>query len=116
MKREQKLRNLILDKYPSLRQFAIEADIPYSTLMTLLYRDIGGFKPSPYSLYESACTLNDTWGFSYYDKNRKSPEQLAKNKSHLNFLGINYLLNIGPDPLGRIPVEAKELLININKY
>ena len=42
MNREQKLRNLILDRYPSLRQFAIEADIPYSTLMTLLSRDIGG--------------------------------------------------------------------------
>ena len=26
----------------SLRQFAKEADIPYSTLMTLLARDIGG--------------------------------------------------------------------------
>lgn len=42
MSREQKLRNLILDKYTSLRQFAIEADIPYSTLMTILSRDIGG--------------------------------------------------------------------------
>lgn len=42
MNREQKLRYLILDRYPSLRQFAIEADIPYSTLMTLLSRDIGG--------------------------------------------------------------------------
>ena len=42
MSREQKLRNLILDRYTSLRQFAIEADIPYSTLMTLLSRDIGG--------------------------------------------------------------------------
>lgn len=42
MNREQKLRSLILDKYISLRQFAIEAEIPYSTLMTLLSRDIGG--------------------------------------------------------------------------
>lgn len=42
MNREQKLRNLILDRYTSLRQFAIDADIPYSTLMTLLSRDIGG--------------------------------------------------------------------------
>lgn len=42
MSREQKLRNLILDRYPSLRQFAIETDIPYSTLMTLLSRDVGG--------------------------------------------------------------------------
>ena len=42
MNREQVLRNLILDRYTSLRQFAIETDIPYSTLMTLLSRDIGG--------------------------------------------------------------------------
>ena len=42
MNRELKLRNLILNRYPSLRQFAIECDIPYSTLMTLLSRDIGG--------------------------------------------------------------------------
>lgn len=42
MTREQTLRNQILDQYPSLRQFALEADIPYSTLMTLLSRDVGG--------------------------------------------------------------------------
>ena len=42
MSRERILRNLILDRYVSLRQFAKEADIPYSTLMTLLARDIGG--------------------------------------------------------------------------
>lgn len=42
MSRETKLRNLILDRYTSLRQFAIVTDIPYSTLMTLLSRDIGG--------------------------------------------------------------------------
>ena len=40
--REDRLRNLILDKYLSLRQFSIEADIPYSSLMTLLTRGIGG--------------------------------------------------------------------------
>ena len=42
MTREQRLRNLILDRYDSLRQFAIEADIPYSSLMTVLSRGIGG--------------------------------------------------------------------------
>ena len=42
MNREQHLRHLILDHYVSLRQFAIAADIPYSTLMTLLSRGIGG--------------------------------------------------------------------------
>lgn len=42
MNREQQLRNRILDRYISLRKFAQEADIPYSSLMTLLTRGIGG--------------------------------------------------------------------------
>lgn len=42
MKREERLRNLILDRYVSLRQFSLETDIPYSTLMTMLSRGIGG--------------------------------------------------------------------------
>ena len=42
MNRELKLRNLILDRYTSLRQFANDAGIPYSTLMTLLSRGVGG--------------------------------------------------------------------------
>ena len=42
MSRELHLRNLILDNYPSLRQFALEADIPYSSLMTILSRGVGG--------------------------------------------------------------------------
>ena len=39
--REQKLRNRILDQYASLRQFALAADIPYSSVLTLLSRGIG---------------------------------------------------------------------------
>ncbi|MBQ8210143.1 MAG: hypothetical protein IJZ35_06150 [Clostridia bacterium] len=42
MNRELRLRNAILDNYKSLREFAIKADIPYSTLMTILSRNIGG--------------------------------------------------------------------------
>jgi DNA-binding Xre family transcriptional regulator len=40
--REWQLRKLILERYPSLRQFALEAGIPYSTLLTLLNRGVGG--------------------------------------------------------------------------
>ena len=53
MNREQMLRNLILDKYTSLRQFSIEADIPYSTLMTLLSRGVGG---ASFDLVMSICS------------------------------------------------------------
>lgn len=41
-KREQLLRNRILDNYTSLRQFAIQNDIPYSSVLTMLERGIGG--------------------------------------------------------------------------
>lgn len=42
LNREQHLRNRILDQYESLRRFALQADIPYSSVMTLLTRGIGG--------------------------------------------------------------------------
>ena len=72
--------------------------------------DIGGFKPSPWGLYETAATLNDSWGYCRWDHNWKSPERVAEIRNHLNSLGINYLLNVGPDGLGRIPVASQEIL------
>lgn len=65
MNREQKLRNLILDRYPSLRQFAIEADIPYSTLMTLLSRDIGG---ASFDVIIRICKQLDVDPMEFYDE------------------------------------------------
>lgn len=71
---------------------------------------IGGFKPSPYGLYETAATLNDTWGFSYHDHNWKTPEFIRSTREKLNGMGINYLINVGPDPLGRITADAQRIL------
>lgn len=74
------------------------------------YNSIEGFKPSPYGFYESACTLNDSWGYNTWNHNWKSAAEIYENKKRLNALGINYLINIGPDHLGRFPVEAQEIL------
>lgn len=71
---------------------------------------IDGFKYSPYGLYETAGTLNSSWGYKYYDQNWISPEEIAERKAKLNSLGINYLLNVGPDHLGRIPSFSVEAL------
>ena len=65
MNREQELRNLILDRYSSLRQFAIEADIPYSTLMTLLSRDIGG---ASFDVIIRICKQLDVDPMEFYDE------------------------------------------------
>jgi len=60
-------------------------------------------------LFESACTLNDTWGYKSFDNNWKSAEKVLAIKRHLNENNLNYLLNIGPDYLGRIPAPALEI-------
>jgi alpha-L-fucosidase len=66
-------------------------------------------------LYESPCTLNDSWGFKYYDSNWKSPDKVIELKNRLNSSGINYLLNVGPDGLGRIPVPSVDILREVGE-
>ena len=77
---------------------------------TVDMNSIGGFKPSPYGLYETAATLNDTWGFSIHDNNWKSPEMIRATREKLNGMGINYLINVGPDYLGRITADSQRIL------
>ena len=71
---------------------------------------LGGFKYSPYGLYETAGTLNSSWGFKYYDQNWITAETIIERREKLNGNGINYLLNVGPDGLGRIPSFSQEVL------
>ena len=66
-------------------------------------------------LYETPCTLNLTWGFKPADQNWKSADEVLKIKNHLNSQGINYLLNIGPDHLGRFPAKSIEILKEVGK-
>ena len=76
---------------------------------------IDGFKYSPYGLYETAGTLNSSWGYKYYDQNWISPETVAERRKRLNGIGVNYLLNVGPDALGRIPSFSEEILLKAGK-
>lgn len=71
---------------------------------------IHGFKYSPYGLYETAGTLNSSWGFKYYDQNWITVDTVRARREKLNSAGINYLLNVGPDGLGRIPSFCQEVL------
>lgn len=66
-------------------------------------------------MFETPATLNDTWGYVAYDQNWKSVEEVIRLKNHLNSRGINYLLNVGPDYLGRIPVATVNILRNVGR-
>lgn len=61
-------------------------------------------------LTESAITLNKTWGYKATDREWKSAERVPEIKRRLNSRGVNMLLNIGPDPLGRFPSGAVKVL------
>ena len=62
------------------------------------------------ALFETPATLNDTWGYKPFDQNWKSAAEVARIREHLRARGVNYLLNVGPDPLGRIPAAAISIL------
>lgn len=97
--------------YVSLGDNEIPDSMPENTEFDpALMNGIDGFKPSPYGLYETVATINRTWGFSAHDQNWKSPEIIAANRKKLNGMGINYLLNVGPDGLGRIPLASQKVL------
>lgn len=61
-------------------------------------------------LWECPATLNDTWGYKSFDNNWKTPEKILEIKRYLNDRNINYLLNVGPDGLGRIPKPCVDVL------
>lgn len=66
-------------------------------------------------LVETPATLNDTWGYKSFDQNWKPAEKVLQLKRHLNERGVNYLLNVGPDYLGRIPAPSVEILRQVGK-
>lgn len=66
-------------------------------------------------LFESPATLNDTWGYKSFDNNWKSAETVVSLLNHLNARGLNYLLNVGPDALGRIPAPAQKILEEVGR-
>ena len=96
--------------YVSLGDNEIPDKEPPKEIVNGSLNALDGYKYSPYGLYETAVTLNKSWGYKYYDHNWKSAEKVASTRKYLNDMGINYLLNVGPDALGRIPSFSVDML------
>lgn len=96
--------------YVSLGDNEYPSDIPIE-IATEDPNCVNGFKYSPYGLYETPATMNRSWGFRYYDQNWLTAEEIRRKRESLKKLGINYLLNVGPDGLGRIPSFSIEALL-----
>jgi alpha-L-fucosidase len=66
--------------------------------------------------WEACMTMNDTWGYKSYDTNFKSTETLLRNVIDIASKGGNYLLNIGPDSKGKVPVAEIERLHQVGQW
>lgn len=53
--------------------------------------------------FEVCMTMNDSWGYKQHDQNWKSSADLIRKLVDVVSKGGNFLLNVGPDGLGRIP-------------
>ena len=61
-------------------------------------------------LYETCATTNHSWGYKPTDQDWQSADAIRSTREHLARLGANYLLNVGPDALGRIPARCADIL------
>lgn len=70
----------------------------------------------PAGVWEGLGTTNDSWGYKANDRHWKSSRQLLRIMAELISKGANYLLNVGPDALGRIPDAAQARLLEVGGW
>lgn len=66
-------------------------------------------------LGEACVTMNHTWGYKSFDNDYKTADEIIKIKEEVNAHGVNLLLNVGPDYLGRIPAPSVKILKEIGE-
>ena len=65
---------------------------------------------------ETCQTMNGSWGYSIVDRNYKSTDELIRYLAGAAGRGGNLLLNIGPQPDGRLPEAALARLTVIGEW
>ncbi len=66
--------------------------------------------------WESPQTLNDTWGYSRFDQNWKTPQVVIRKLVSVVSKGGNYLLNVGPTGEGVIPPSSVNILERVGEW
>ena len=66
--------------------------------------------------WETAATVNDTWGYKKDDHNWKSPEDICFKLVDIVSKGGNDLLNVGPDADGFIPQPSQDVLRKVGAW
>ena len=66
--------------------------------------------------WESPQTLNDTWGYSRFDHQWKTPGNVIRTLVSVVSKGGNYLLNVGPTGEGAIPQPSVDILKSVGEW
>jgi len=66
--------------------------------------------------WETPMTLNETWGYATKAKGWKDTKKVMNLLVDVAGKGGNLLLNIGPDALGRIPVEGDRIMSTMGDW
>jgi alpha-L-fucosidase len=67
-------------------------------------------------LWEGIDVTNDSWGFAWYDENWKTPKQILTTLLSTIARGGTFMMNVGPDGMGRIPEPARQSLLSAGKW
>lgn len=108
MTKAEVLKKEILGQYRSVRQFAMELEIPYSTLVTALERGIEGMAYGTVIRMCDKLSLNPV-NFMGLEKDLSLDAQLLENKVMQNYLKLN---QAGKDKA----LDYMEDLVQIDKY
>jgi len=66
--------------------------------------------------WETAATINDTWGYKKDDHNWKQADNITFKLVDIVSKGGNYLLNVGPMGDGAIPQPSQDILRRVGKW
>jgi predicted transcriptional regulator len=111
MTKAEVLKKVILSQYKSVRQFAVEMDIPYSTLVTALERGIEGMAYSTVIRICDALSLNPV-DFTPLDEGDDLSAQITTKRvmerySKFNRVGRKKVLEI-MDDYGQIEMYTRK--------
>ncbi len=73
-------------------------------------------KDIPKRPWETCMTMNGSWGYKADDHNWKSAQVLVRTLVDVASKGGNFLLNVGPDGQGVIPVASVERLQAVGRW
>ena len=108
MTKAEILKKEILRQYRSVRQFAMEMNIPYSTLVTALERGIEGMAYGTVIKMCDKLSLNPV-DFSSLERDASLGAQLLENRVMQNYVKLN---QVGRDKI----LELMDDFVQIDKY